>query len=222
MENYEKIGSNLSEREVWQRLIVKWRTLMYDYIERYNTKEGIDEEEKDLPYWYDERTNGGFLAGAVWSLGGSVLEEFPVDRDSGSDKSKGRCDFWIGIDSLMCYLEAKKIPSYRAEETIAQIEDALNKAKAQLEQIKDCKVGIAICFVVPQLKEPITKSSAQEEARRIFNGIEEKFNTENNIVATYFSPDNAQFEDLKYGGYYPGVALVGELITVAQNKPKGG
>jgi len=48
------IGSEVPYRLVWKRMLCGWRDVMNAYV-RYG----------DLPYWYEERTNVGFLAAAV-------------------------------------------------------------------------------------------------------------------------------------------------------------
>lgn len=208
MDDDRFIGSAVPHNDIWETIITEWRNLMNRYIERYNIGES-DKERKDLPYWWEhEAANGGILAGAVWSLEGSVIEQWGIERDNG----KGKCDLWIGLGSLECAIEYKRInPQKLSEETTKQIEYELNNAKAQLKSIKE-PVGnrFAVCFVAPCIKDSYI--SAFNETKRIFNSVRECFSGERNIIDHYFPQGNVQTEDLKEGSYYPGVTLVGELL----------
>ena len=50
----------------------------------------------DLPYWYNERANVGYVAQAANELGLAFLEEYTVNRGQGSEVHPGRGDLWIG------------------------------------------------------------------------------------------------------------------------------
>ena len=58
----------------------------------------------DLPYWYNERVNVGYVAQAVSKLGFAVLEEYTVDRGEGNEVHPGRADLWFGDDSRDEYI----------------------------------------------------------------------------------------------------------------------
>ncbi len=67
---------------------------------------------------------------------------------------------------------------------------------------------VALCFVIPELNMP--ENSASNTTYCIFNESIKNFKQENNIVASYFPQHNARIE---YDGcYYPGVAIVAELL----------
>ena len=89
-----KIQKNL------KALIKNWIWAMVKYIKLC---------KKDIPYWWDENSNTGFLAAAAWKTGAVALEQYSVHRRGGS---KGHGDLWVtfsGKDGFDFSAEAKII-----------------------------------------------------------------------------------------------------------------
>lgn len=81
-------------------------------IERYT-----DANERDNPWWYNERASLSVLAGAAWSLKGwHALEEFSTLKrlrtiESGVDAGSlrnGRCDLYVQSPTTSYAIEAKQ------------------------------------------------------------------------------------------------------------------
>jgi hypothetical protein len=83
--------------EIISRLGRNFIRCQRDYIRCFKD----DEKAWDMGYFYNERTNIGFLAAAAWRQRGWVaLEEFRFDKKHRTEKgkvSKGRADLYIGI-----------------------------------------------------------------------------------------------------------------------------
>jgi len=76
-----EIGANVPEPGTWQRLLFHWCAVLNRYFEW--------EGEDDLPHWHNERAQIGFLAAAVWRMGGVALEEYCTDREATEVSKKG-------------------------------------------------------------------------------------------------------------------------------------
>jgi len=78
------------------------------------TEEFCRNVKNDAPYWYNERANVSFLAGAIWRCGGMCLEEYASDKTWEKEKYPGRTDIWFYLDGKEYIAEAKfgwiKIP----------------------------------------------------------------------------------------------------------------
>lgn len=209
MEKFFKIGEKIPRKDVWDRLIDRWYILMDKAIERYNIEE-LNEERKDLPYWYDEGTNVGFLTGAIWLEGGIVFQQLPVDKIFEGNRSKGRGDFLFEIDNFICYVEAKRDKPGSSNGAVEKIIIKLDESKEQLKNIENRNgISMAICFVVPELKS-LSNANALNDTNDIFDKIKRGFMGDNYVLASYIPQGNIKIKYEEY--YYPGVALVGELI----------
>lgn len=64
---------------------------------------------EDLPYWYNERSNVGLLAGAAWRAGWIALEEYQMGKHGANSDEVigGRNDLCLANSHLEYYIEAK-------------------------------------------------------------------------------------------------------------------
>jgi hypothetical protein len=211
MENFIKIGEKIPKKEKWNQIIIRWCQLMDKAIERCNI-ERPEKGQKELPYWYDEGTNVGFLTGAIWLEGGIVFEQLGIDKSFEGNKGKGRGDFLFEIDNFRCYVEAKREkPTSSTGKIIENITAKLNEAKIQLERIQNRNnIGMTICFVIPELRS-LDDVDALNSTNDIFDKIKKHFTGDTNIITTYMPRGDVHIECEGY--YYPGVAIVGALIS---------
>lgn len=196
--DYMRIGGAVPSPETWKRLIEEWHSVMDDYAVRSrNMNKWASDRGGDLAYWHkQEITNVGFLAGAVWRLGGVVIHEFEVTRARGQ---LGWGDLWIDLDGFRFHVEAKGCNPATASGDA--VEQALGVAREQLKVPVDeiAEFGVALCFVAPAVV-----GSAFD-----FRQLVKRFERENTVTAIYL-PGKAL--NLQYEGYcYPGVALIAEI-----------
>ncbi|MDP2749745.1 MAG: hypothetical protein Q8O89_02855 [Nanoarchaeota archaeon] len=176
---------------ILKKLLREWKLILGHYIE-------ISQE--DLPYWYNERVNTGFLAVAAWKLGGIAIEEYSVKRHHGKRKSQGRCDLWFKIDNLDFSIECKQVwPSIFSDKAAKNIKRALKDASKQLSKMsrKDKgSVNVSCCFVVPQINK--TKFGKKD-----FLSFSRYFKDRNTLIDSYFPRVNN-----KNIARYPGIAII--------------
>ena len=195
--DYIKVGSKLPHPDVWQKLLIEWCSAMSGYASQsLSMSNYILGREGDVPYWHVERSDVGFLAAAIWRLGGVAIQEFAVTRGQG----EGDGDLWFKLDELECHIEAKKFDE--GVPSIDLVNTLLGKAKSELLVVPDnekSRVGMALCFAVPVL----TSSSFD------FRSFVKSFERDDSLVAVYLPGPEV---NIKYeGDNYPGVALIGQL-----------
>jgi len=127
-------------------IFYKLRELTAEYCSKY---------KDDAPYWYNERANVSFLAGAIWRCGGMALEEFRSPKPSAEGNYTGRTDLWFSFNGKSYISEAKllwvDLPSDQdqiALNTKSSLDDATNDIKGSQEA---CDYKLAIVFVVPKI-----------------------------------------------------------------------
>ena len=112
---YSIRGKSEGNLRHWSALLERWS----QGIDRY-----IDLTDGDIPYWYKERANVSFLAGAAWQCGWVAMQEFERDKQKpkGRHKTwKGRCDLYLCSESGII-LSKQNINGYRlTQETFCQI-----------------------------------------------------------------------------------------------------
>lgn len=215
------VGQGLP-REAWTRLLEAW----FDVMARFIQESPTSKAGRDLPYWYNERSNAGNFAAAAWSLNGIALQEFTVERgEDGRNelipKSRpGWCDLWVRIPALGEFeydIEAK----FKWVQTLNDAQMACEKLVGQAtKQIRDyapqkkrpCD-SMALCFLSAY-------NRSQSEAEALLDDLEAWFNSEcarpDNLLAIYKAPIGSNIDDV-YGKdgvryFYPGVALYGQLV----------
>lgn len=205
-----RIGKNVLNENIWHNILVEWRNLMDAYAIMYNLNEP-DALKKDIPYWYKEKANSGLLAGAIWRLGGSVVEEYGIERSYGSEKSKGRCDFLVCMNDLKLCIEAKICnPPSASDNLVNEIDKQVQYAKEQLLSMgkEETAERVALCFIVPELFN-LSEISAHNTTQEIFDMAIQRFDSDNNIIARYLPPKGTKTEWERYR--YPGVLLIADF-----------
>lgn len=203
-----RIGDELRDAD-WKSFFEAWCAVMDRYTELF--------DGHDLAYWWDERPNTSYLAGAAWKLGGAAIEEFGVDRHSGTKTSKGRCDLWIKVPQLKleCEIEAKMIWGRTFDTTLRNVTKRINEASKQLQSpytdpdrmAERASVGIALCFICPEVRSPKEGEDMLKELYNHFGNCTEK---NKYLVAVYTPPQGTEIVDAHK--YYPGVALIGKMV----------
>ena len=198
--DYLKIGEKVPFSENWSRLLNEWCATMNDYSTQSKNMNGwVRGRGGDLPYWYaKEEANVGFLAAAVWRLGGVTLQEFEVTRPD----AKGQGDLWFKLGELECHIETKGTDSPKTAREA--VDAALSEARIQLVLPDDekAKTGLVACFAVPA----VTGSSFD------FRSLVKHFESDDSIVAVYLPcrDINTRYENDGYS--YPGIAFIGQLV----------
>lgn len=168
----------------------------------------------DAPFWYNERTNLGILAGAVWQNGGYVLEEISIQNDFRDKKTTGRADCcfrWMGQNYIIeskQYWPPFSIKNFKLTENLNRkfddIDKQIHKYAAPDEQLW------GMIFVVPSLPKK-QKNYVGEYIRNFTKSLINYKKLNRDISLAYVFPQSAR--ELVYeeeGRIYPGVVLVGK------------
>jgi hypothetical protein len=135
-----------------------WVRLQKDYIHKV---------KNDLPWWYLERPQIGFLAGAVWRAKGIALEEWATKKGEKRHKTKnGRNDLWLQHEGREWYIEAKYIRCElrKGDSNCAQkIKKHLDSAKVDVLKVHSPELQqLAVVFAAAQWR-----GSAKEFAEAV-------------------------------------------------------
>lgn len=212
------IGQALPQ-EGWKALLSDWMSGMDEFIRICReTRSG-----EDLPFWYNEYSNAGFLATTVWKLGGVAIQEYGVDRLSAecARESKGRCDLWFCLPKygMEYVIEAK----FTYAPTLDYATKAFDRLVKQAhDQIRTCRPSsrkicqhMAVVFICPY-------NQSAAESRDILLGLYECFQQledSRRVLAFYQAPPGSKTDHVderdgvRY--YYPGVILIGQLLEQA-------
>jgi hypothetical protein len=148
-------GTTPKWTESWVEVLRCWAALHRRYHEQTRT---------DLGWWYSERPNLSVLTGAVWTSGGSALEEYKNQKWHGDAQYAGRADLWVVLKGKGHSIEAKHLEAsltggVREEPIAAALAEARDDAR-KVDEDPDHRVGLV--FVTPYL--PIPKDADLDEA----------------------------------------------------------
>ncbi len=184
-------------------------------LDRYTRK-----HTAELPYWYNERSNVGVLAGAAWISGFTALEEFAEDK-AGTDM--GRCDLFMGLGDELLYAEAKiEKPVIQKDANgvdAAWDADIARGLTAAREGSRAVRKGahhikrVGLLFVVPRIEAKDHEKFA--DIRTMFlNSVEPRIeklvaSSDLDFWAWYFPPEAEQRPSPTIRSLFPGVLLMG-------------
>jgi len=184
--------------------------LEWVWVNKHSAKEW---EWNDCPWWYNERASLSTLAGAVWNVGGVVLEEYASKKRSREGKYSGRCDLYFQIgktefiaEAKQCWLSTEK----NAGSTYQYVSESLNMACARA---RDNRAGtkkreklIGIVFAVPH----ITPSGVETRGAKkiILEWQQEILKIKNCALAWVFPLKTWKLEAEDDGYVYPGIAML--------------
>jgi hypothetical protein len=186
-----------------------------------------EDQEKDLPYWYSERTNIGHLALAVYQLGGVPIQEFSCRKGKGKENSTGRADLYIsmpnGNRSLSLNIEAKHAWCSVTLNGSAILKENLYEAVQDCKNLKEkawkAHLGAGLVFLTPYAKTmPDHKTAISAQQRSFTNRvIQESKKAKANFIAFHYPTKDRLWKiSLKYQSeawsWCPGIAVIGKLI----------
>ena len=160
-----------------RKVFDSWININIEYSERY--------QYTDCLFWYNERSNVGALAGAIWRIGGVALEEYSSEKQVNTDDRvyQGRRDLYFEYNSnrYLCEAKIKWLKCSKNDtKSLSEINYELAKARTDTENSlrggTGAEAGLAIVFVVPYCP---TESNAGQSA--ILESITQ--NTDYDLVA---------------------------------------
>ncbi len=141
----------------------KLRSLEPAFKKLKDVHEGfIAAKKDDWPYWYQERSQIGFLAAAIWLCGGTALEEYREEKEKGRGaKGKGRCDLWVKVNGAAFCCEAKWVKSHvtvrNSKTSVQKLSEKLKDTERDLRTYAE--EGLALCFVSPWIGDKCDRSA---------------------------------------------------------------
>ncbi len=203
----------------WRRLLRQWGALMDEWCDQYR---------KDAPYCYGERPLTGLLAAAAWKLGnGMSLEEVEAQRMPGRRIAFGRLDAWIVLRGVFYHIEAKGPVVFGSNSgtlkvAIRRVCEELKEAARDVRNVPDLYQGdrgVALCYLlhVPRWPQGKKKPPGDE----LLEAVASHFGSGAYAVSAWYTPPAGQRPEdwSKEGGkrvrwWYPGVALVGQIVRL--------
>ncbi|MEQ1795340.1 MAG: hypothetical protein ABL970_14245 [Nitrospira sp.] len=209
---YKSAGKRVPESAAWMCLVDHWRAVLNKYLSRI--------EEDDLPQWYNERSHTGFLAAAVWRMGGIALEEFSTSREHGNksgvaELSSGQCDLYFSVENLNCLVEAKRewVTGYTKQDA-QRIKKRLGEAEKQLRTIpkpERAEQGIRLCWAVPWVRPNLSKE------RQDLKEFAHQFSGPSSLVGVYYvdhpSRRKAESNYENEERSYPGIIMIATALS---------
>ena len=217
-------GARKRKTERLYRLIENFGKCLEDYNELTGVK-----KDRDIAYWYGERTLTGLLAGAVWRMRENrwALEEFISERQIRKKKKRGRGDLWFGLTAKEEYTVESKLYEpdtkivWASDRLVRQTQKRLDKAFGQLSELKKrYRVGrpLAVSFLVPYIWKAWYPSY---QAGKIFRQIahSKQWKRSDTVVGSFWYSNGALSyldKTSKPGIFYfaPGVIVVMQSMQV--------
>ncbi|MFN2541658.1 MAG: hypothetical protein ABR514_05750 [Chthoniobacterales bacterium] len=160
----------------------------------------------DYAWHYHERAFVGFLAAAVWRMGGVALEEWRTDKGPSANPRKGRCDLYLYRRRHYEFqIEAKHMWSRAtSRQGTGAIEEKLTRAVTAANDLQ-CprKQKIGILFVAPYY--PIGKQRGMTE--HIATWLESIWSVQHSAIAWLFRDRHSLRPSTRYN-FCPGIVLL--------------
>jgi hypothetical protein len=206
------------------RVLKRWHTLMEVLAQEWAPEKYG--EKRDVPWWYGEPTNVGFVAAAVWLSGGNALEEYPTLKKFKTKQKvrDGRGDLRIYVEDDTFVAEAKHCFDWYA----FPLDGDTHKLKKDMSkflhtawddacrtQVSRKEKRLGIVFLVPHL---LWKNGARHKAkptdkmiRRWIGVVRNNVNTKNTAILWTFPSVARDLPWKEKGGernFWPGVVLL--------------
>ncbi|OGL47290.1 MAG: hypothetical protein A2W05_07335 [Candidatus Schekmanbacteria bacterium RBG_16_38_10] len=189
------------------------RTFIYHLLKNWhNILTRYEEETHDLPYYYIEPTNIGFLSLAAYKSKAISIEEFSASRGKGAERYLGRADLWIQSQNGTTYdIEGKKDwITLSSKNVVTKINNLLVNATKDIKKLTDkSDCSIAVAFLIPhypQREKPDWKSFKRQVLSIEFH--------KGDFAAIHICDEKTvKDKDNKIDGkLYPGIAVVGKYV----------
>jgi hypothetical protein len=146
------------DRLEWLKPILRrWGHLIDDYCESHR---------RDTPYFYNEWTNVGMLAGAAWGPGSGAVQEYACRRVGGDGDRNGRADLYLYDQNNSATLEAKQLWGH-AKLDGAQVNASFDVGGAEAVSNRDSDMAVAAVFLTVKVKktaDPVADGKAVDAA----------------------------------------------------------
>ncbi len=199
------IGRGVPRWKLWQPLLEEWAKGLVRFANLV-----------DLPGWYPERSQTGFLAAAVWRLGGKACAVEEYIWSGRESKEDSPIDLWFQVDGYSICVEAKKRTLNEASDN-DKVRKALDLAQSQLEgrDHTQANLGMAICFAALNVQPSGSPEQDCEHVRQLGQVLAEEWKPPKHVVGISWIPAKIRQERRHVGRRqrFPlGLALVGRVV----------
>jgi hypothetical protein len=169
------------------------------------------QDDRDAPWWYNERASLSIFAGAVWSCqNGQCLEEYATRKADVTGRGRrrtkaGRGDLEFGVGSWEYVAEAKQAwPILGGKSVPEHVEECLRNARRDSSKTPDDELRrLGIAFVSPKLNV-----SKKDDLEGLLSDFVAYLDRDLNGAARAWAFP-ADRRHLSYNGYYyPGAVVL--------------
>jgi hypothetical protein len=133
--------------QMFAPLLTQWIKLQEKYGECWKWD--------DCAWYHREVSSVSFFAGAVWTVGGLVLQEYSTTKMIDGKKADGRCDLYFGLprpDGTFQHFDAEAKHDWYLLDgskpgTLETIKRTLDRASNDAANISDASQRLGICFI---------------------------------------------------------------------------
>ena len=182
------------------KLLRKWHNILTTY----------EEETGDLPYYYIEPTNIGFLSLAAYKSKAISIEEYSAFRGKGAKRYSGRADLWIQSQSGTTYdIEGKKDwIALSSKNVAAKIDNLLDNASYDANKLSEkSDFSIAVAFLIPYY--PKNENPDWKSFKKQVLDIKSH---KGDFAAIHICNERIVKDNEIDGKFYPGIAVVGKYV----------
>lgn len=219
MNDFHTIRGKFLQLESLYCIIEKWQELNEKICYEWGNW-----DEKEAPWWYNERASLSIFAGAVWLCGGWAFEEFSafkkaISKKGNENKRIGRCDIKFRVGKHKFVAEAKQCwPNIGSnmQEVRSKVKEDLDKACKECEQMIERNIKrdynrLGLVFAVPRLHK-----SKQENIENILHQFLDELQKISNVTIAWTFPEYARSLRSPTGSdrdyIFPGIAMLARLV----------
>lgn len=171
-------------------------------------------------YYFNERTNIGFLAAGAWSAKLAVLEEYVDHKNRDKRRRAGRTDLYISDSEYSAVIEAKQLWTGGYRVPSATFRKKLREAEDDVKSVRHGDAKLACIFLVPHFPVQTYRSNDQLYARAIREFIKSYTSEFSMHLWAWCFPEEMRYQrgsDQYKANFYPGVMLA---IKCVKHWPK--
>lgn len=171
----------------------KWEQNLKAYELLYDTTDSV--------HWYNERTNIGAFASAIWMSGGVAIEEYGSKKEDTGDYT-GRNDLYFHINDIKAVAEAKLVwakTGYKrgyegtltdlSNDSIGRIDKAIENAEQDINKVVTDHEKFILVFVNTYYKQdlyekPEVITILEDHLKKIRSALVLKYSTRKDLISS--------------------------------------
>jgi hypothetical protein len=168
-------------------LLTQWLKLLEQYGECWKWE--------DCAWYHRELSSLSFFAGAVWTLGGLVLQEYSIEKRIDGKATSGRCDLYFGLpeaDGSYANFDAEAkhdwyVLDSNTDGNLQGVRQTLEKAASDAKSLPKRPGRVGICFISFCVQNARKRTLKKAERSDVRNSI-------GNFIAEMHKPSHDWFD----------------------------